>query len=68
MAKVKQSTKEFKVATGEVVGRLNSDDILMPGALTSVMEYFSNHREIDFLTGYSLVMDIKSNILYNYFI
>lgn len=60
--------KGFKVATGEIVGWLNSDDILMPGALTSVMEYFSNHKEIDFLNGYTLVMDIQSKILYNYFI
>ncbi len=60
--------KGFKRATGDIVCWINSDDILMPGALNNVMKYYSDHRNVDFINGYSLVVDAKSNILYNYFI
>ena len=59
--------KGFKMSTGEIVGWINSDDVLIAGAIKTVMEYFVNNREIDFLIGYTLVMDVKSRILYNYF-
>lgn len=58
----------FKRATGDIVCWINSDDILMPGALVTVMEYFSNHKDIDFINGYTLIMDADSKILFNYFI
>ena len=60
--------KGFKKATGDIVCWLNSDDILMPGALGNVAAYFRDHRETDFVNGYTLVMDQHSQILYNYFI
>jgi ADP-heptose:LPS heptosyltransferase/glycosyltransferase involved in cell wall biosynthesis/SAM-dependent methyltransferase len=36
--------KGFESATGEVFGYLNSDDLLEPGGLMRVGEYFRNHR------------------------
>jgi glycosyltransferase involved in cell wall biosynthesis len=35
--------KGMKMATGEIVGWLNSDDLLLPGALQAVAEAFARH-------------------------
>lgn len=59
--------KGLKKATGEVVCWLNSDDVLMPGALGEVANYFNKHPEIDMLCGYTAVIDQNSNILSNLF-
>tara|TARA_B100000795_G_scaffold249887_1_gene217703 strand:- start:502 stop:1260 length:759 start_codon:yes stop_codon:yes gene_type:complete len=42
--------KGIKIANGEIIGILNSDDILYPNALKIVNEYFKNNS-IDFLFG-----------------
>lgn len=60
--------KGFKRSTGDIVCWINSDDILMPDSLNKVAKYFSENRNVDFLNGYTLVIDENSNILYNYFI
>lgn len=41
----------FARATGTVLGWLNSDDLLLPGALYAVGTYFAAHPECHFLTG-----------------
>lgn len=41
----------FARATGEIFGWLNSDDMLMQGALNAVGSYFAAHPECDFLAG-----------------
>jgi glycosyltransferase involved in cell wall biosynthesis len=43
--------KGIKRATGEVIGFLNSDDKLMPGALATVARELSDHPEKQWLTG-----------------
>ncbi len=60
--------KGFKLATGDIVGWINSDDILMPDSLYKVAKYFSENKNVYFLNGYTLVVDENANILYNYFI
>lgn len=60
--------KGFMKATGDIVCWINSDDILMPGAVKKVMQYFSEHPDIKFINGYVLLIDKNSNILFNYFI
>lgn len=42
----------FASATGEILGWLNSDDILLPNALTVVGNHFANHPECQFLSGH----------------
>jgi len=37
--------KGMKMATGEIVGWLNSDDLLLPGALRTVAEAFAQHPD-----------------------
>ncbi len=49
--------KGFAQATGEVFGYINSDDILLPGALTKVAAYFSVHRGVDVLLGNGMQLD-----------
>lgn len=43
--------KGFDLASGEVVCWLNSDDILLPGALSTVYEIFSMDRSVRWITG-----------------
>ena len=44
-------------ATGDVVGWLNSDDVLMPGALDRVARGFGEHPEIEWLHGRCMIID-----------
>lgn len=60
--------KGFKLATGDVVCWINSDDILMPGALKEVACFFESHKDIDFLNGYVMRIDKESKILFTHFI
>tara|TARA_A100000164_G_scaffold380780_1_gene429531 strand:- start:597 stop:1304 length:708 start_codon:yes stop_codon:yes gene_type:complete len=43
--------KGIGVATGEIIGILNSDDVYYPEALSIVNKYFSSNPDIDFLFG-----------------
>jgi hypothetical protein len=47
----------FARATGDILGWLNSDDVLMPGALRRVGEFFAAHPACQFLTGDSVFID-----------
>ena len=51
----------FHRAKGDIYGFLNSDDILLPGALTYVEQYFDTHPDIDVLSGDGLVIDESGN-------
>jgi glycosyltransferase involved in cell wall biosynthesis len=55
--------KGFAVATGEVYGFLNSDDLLMPGCLQKVADFFQNHPEIDLVMGNGHKIDGEGNWL-----
>lgn len=43
--------KGFAQATGDIYGFINSDDYLLPGAIATVLGYFSNAKPNVFLTG-----------------
>lgn len=47
----------FAKTSGEIMGWLNSDDLLLPGALTTVADYFNRHPEVDVLYGNRLLID-----------
>ncbi len=49
--------KGLRIATGEIVGWLCSDDLLLPGALKQVVEFFKKNPEIDIVTADALVID-----------
>ena len=60
--------KGFKRATGDIVCWLNSDDILMPNAIREVANFFEENNDVNILNGYTVVIDKKSNILFNLFL
>ncbi len=47
----------LRSATGDVVGWLNSDDVLMPGALARVAEAFNAHPTAEWLHGRCVIID-----------
>ena len=50
-------------ATGEILGFLNSDDVLMPGAITRIVCAFRDNPGIDLSTGHAYIIDAKSHRL-----
>jgi glycosyltransferase involved in cell wall biosynthesis len=53
----------FQRATGDVLGWINSDDVLLPGAVAKVREAFERHPEWDVITSYHVAIDGDSRIL-----
>jgi glycosyltransferase involved in cell wall biosynthesis len=53
--------KGFAAATGEVYGFLNSDDLLMPGSLQTVADFFHEHPDCDFMMGGGHKIDRNGN-------
>ena len=55
--------KGFMHAHGEVFGFLNSDDVLLPGALGRVASYFSARPETDVLMGNTLILNEQGEMV-----
>jgi glycosyltransferase involved in cell wall biosynthesis len=49
--------KGFRRATGDILGYVNSDDRLAPGALGYVIAYFDRHPEVDVLCSAIRIID-----------
>lgn len=49
--------KGLRLASGEILAYLNSDDLYLPGALRRVGEYFAAHPEAAWLTGRCRTVD-----------
>lgn len=47
----------FAKTSGEIMAWLNSDDILLPGALACVAEYFSHHPDVDVIYGNRILIN-----------
>lgn len=47
----------FGQCTGEIMAWLNSDDLLLPGTLTCIVDYFSRHPDVDVVYGNRLLID-----------
>lgn len=47
----------FARTRGEIMGWLNSDDLLLPGALSFVADFFRRHPEVDVVYGDRLLID-----------
>ena len=51
--------RAFARTNGEIMAWLNSDDILFPGALACVADYFAKHPDIDVIYGHRVLIDEK---------
>jgi glycosyltransferase involved in cell wall biosynthesis len=49
--------RAFRHATGEVLAWLNSDDLLLPGSLAYVADFFARYPEVDVVYGHRVVID-----------
>lgn len=47
----------FGKSTGEIMAYLNSDDLLLPGSLNYVADYFARHPEVDAVYGHRIIVD-----------
>ena len=49
--------KGVRMATGEIIGWLNSDDLYLPGALQAVADHFRDHPECRWVYGRCRIID-----------
>jgi SAM-dependent methyltransferase len=49
----------FTHATGEIMAWLNSDDVLLPGALNYIAGYFVAHPAVDVVYGHRVIIDLE---------
>ena len=47
----------FARTTGDIMAWLNSDDLLLPGALNCVAQYFAAHPDVDVVYGHRILID-----------
>jgi glycosyltransferase involved in cell wall biosynthesis len=59
--------KGFRVARGEILGWLNSDDTYLPGAIRNVVRYFQTHPDIDMVYGEGYHVDASGRIIDRYY-
>ena len=53
----------FALATGAIYGFLNSDDILLPNAISDAVGYLKRRPNIDVISGNCLVIDSEDRVL-----
>ena len=53
----------FEVSTGEIMAYLNSDDILAPGTLHFINEFFREHPKVDFIYSDRVLIDEDDTVL-----
>ena len=49
--------KGFNRSSGEIMAYLNSDDMLLPGTLNYVADFFNRHSEVDVVYGHRVLID-----------
>lgn len=53
----------FQRVAGDVMGWLNSDDILLPRALERVGKFFASHPDVDVVYGHRLLIDSDDRVI-----
>jgi glycosyltransferase involved in cell wall biosynthesis len=59
--------KGMRLATGDIVAYLNSDDLYLPWALEVVAQHFTKHPEADFVFGSAISVDDVTGRQFFYF-
>jgi glycosyltransferase involved in cell wall biosynthesis len=54
--------KGFEMSTGEIQCWLNSDDLLLPDALTQVATYFQTHPDVEAVSGGAYLIDANGGL------
>ena len=57
--------KGLKIASGDIIGYLNSDDMLLTGAFEFIENYFKNNKNIDLIYGNCILTDTEGRIIKN---
>lgn len=57
--------KGFKMATGDVVCWLNTDEHYLPGVLAEVASFFDEHPQVDVVFGDCVFVDSAGNVIKN---
>jgi glycosyltransferase involved in cell wall biosynthesis len=57
--------KGFQKSTGEIMGWLNSDDILQNNSLFTIAEILGTHNDVHWLQGLPTVIDIHNRIVFS---
>lgn len=55
--------KGFALSTGEIMGWINSDDILLPNALNEVSKVFHDLQTVSWIQGLHTLIDLKGDII-----
>lgn len=55
--------KGFNKVTGDICAYINADDFYQPGAFSTVASIFTNHNEVNWITGISTVYNMNGNII-----
>lgn len=58
--------KGIKIAKGQIIGWLNSDDTYMPGTIRKVVSYFKDHLNTDLVYGEGYYTDISGKVVDRY--
>lgn len=53
--------KGFKIAKGDILCWLNSDDVLLDGAIETIVRTFQNNKDIDVIYGNAWILDQYGN-------
>jgi len=59
--------KGFALATGDVYGYLNSDDVLLPGALDRARCWLTHRSDVDVVSAHAYVIDEKDKVVQRVF-
>lgn len=57
--------KGFRISTGEIMGWINADDVLLSNSLFTIAEIFSLSPDIQWIQGYPAVIDEQDRLVYS---
>lgn len=58
--------KGLKMATGDIVAWINSDDYYLPGTLQKIAKHFENNKDIKWITGDYLIIDETGHEIHSF--